>query len=289
MRLQLTEISALRLSPTFTPLGASIGAGGAILYWNGDGLVVTAGHAGDVVSDCVPRLTHIVAGAFVSADSILELIDASGPSLLRLGPSRTCNRQPIGDPGDQVIAAFFAAGRWMVLFRRGPADAEMVRLKFGEGPKRLFDFSHVSKTPFDLEAAYVTAGSNGTLHASMTWPFDWVALDTTGIVTLTSRAIEQAAKPPVDTTFAGWVGLPVLQIDDGFVQTLADPRSDHRLLVRYDRKGHIMSRTELNVAFGIMAVSPEQRLLLALRRSDRKEIVVYRWEWRKEPRTKGTN
>src|ERR1044071_3678737 len=106
MRLQLTEISALRLSPTFTPLGASIGAGGAILYWNGDGLVVTAGHAGDVVSDCVPRLTHIVAGAFVSADSILELIDASGPSLLRLGPSRTCNRQPIGDPGDQVIAAF---------------------------------------------------------------------------------------------------------------------------------------------------------------------------------------
>jgi hypothetical protein len=278
-RLQLTEISALRLPPAFIPAGASIAASGALLYWNAGGVFVTGGHAGDVLAFCEPRSTHVVAAAFVSADSIVELIDASGPSLVHISLSGTCSQQTIGDSGVQVIAGSFEGGRWTVLFRHGPAGAEMMRIRFGESPKKLFDFLHSSRTPFDLEAAYVTANSIGTLHASMSWPFEWATLDTTGIITRASRAVEQDAKPSSDTTLVGWVGLPVLPIDDGFLQTLADPRSDHRVLVRYDQNGHIVRKAEMNVAFGILSTSPSQRLLLALRRSDRNEIVVYRWDW----------
>jgi len=114
----------------------------------------------------------------------------------------------------------------------------------------------------------------------MVWPFEWVALDTTGRVTLRARAIAITSGRSLDTTFVEWVGLPVVPLDRGFLQTLADPRSDRRILVLFGKHGQVLRQTGFGVPFGILAALPERRLLLALRRTDLTEIVTYRWDWR---------
>jgi hypothetical protein len=225
---------------------------------------------------CSNRLGRVVAAAFLSNDSV-EVIDAEGPSLLRASLSGSCSKRPLKWEG-MISSGVFSGRRWLVLSEGRPNATQLVRLE--DRPRALFDLPHRPRTPLDREASFVTASSGRTMHASMIWPFEWVALDTAGTVVLESRAITRTTRALVDTTYVDWVGLPVFQLDSGFLQTLADPRSDKRVLVLYDLDGRVVNRRAMNVAFGILTVSVHQRMLLALRRSDRNELVRYRWDWR---------
>ena len=251
-RIQLTELSALSLPPAFGLRGAGLTADGTLLYWSDTSAHVAYSDGRANLRLCGRVLRRVVAAAFVAADSVVELIDAAEPSIIRAGPSNTCARSPIRPHGSEVIAAVFSPDGWTVTLRRGLVTADVMRVVFGTGATKLYEFSHHPRSPFDLEAAYVTAASTGTLRSSMNWPFEWAALDTAGNATLSGQGVERTVEGLADTTLVDWVGLPVVQLDSGFLQTLADPRSDHRWLLLYDRDGRVVSRTALQVAFGIL-------------------------------------
>jgi hypothetical protein len=76
-----------------------------------------------------------------------------------------------------------------------------------------------------------------------------------------------------------WVALAVHPLDTGFIRTFADLRSDERVLATYGGDGSLLRQSRLDVPMAILTTVPGERLLLAARRTDRLEIVFYRWRW----------
>ena len=74
-----------------------------------------------------------------------------------------------------------------------------------------------------------------------------------------------------------WVALPALEVEDGFLQMLADLTSDHRVLVLYDRNGELVNAVPIEAPIGLAASNVESRTLMAVRRLNRMELVCYGW------------
>ena len=90
--------------------------------------------------------------------------------------------------------------------------------------------------------------------------------------------------PSPDSVSTGWISLPALQLDHGFVQVLSDLRSSRRILVRYSPMGETVSVIEIDVPLGFMDTLPVDRLLLATRSTlGGLELVVYEWRWSAGP------
>jgi len=281
LALNLTELNAIELSGSFLPRGAHLTAQGDVLYWNDTSMFTSRRTGVERLELCEGQLNRVVAAAFVSGDSIINILEASEPAIIRATVSGGCQRQPFQAGTAEVTSGIVSPERVTVALRRGAVTAEVLSVTFGSELHKLFEYSHSPKSPFDLNASFVTGNSTRTLLASMNWPFEWVALDSTGHVILRAQAVDRTGDQSSDTLLVAWVGLPVVQLDSGFLQTIADPRSDRRILVRYDSEGRVRSRAEITMAFGVLSARPEQRLLLALRRSDRTELVLYRWDWRR--------
>lgn len=76
-----------------------------------------------------------------------------------------------------------------------------------------------------------------------------------------------------------WAGMPLVPLDAGFLRTLADLTSDRRLLLLYDGSEHLVRVRSLDVPIGLHASLPSARLLLAVRRTNHAEVVVYERTW----------
>lgn len=159
----------------------------------------------------------------------------------------------------------------------GQGKGEVVRFRYGAEPVRLFEFSQNSATPTDLRSSYSGAANGHLIRAGMYWPFRWILQDTSGVIQGGSSARE--AVPAPGENFATWVGLRVVALDRGFIQTLADPRSDSRAILLYDSAGHFIRQTRLGLSFGVLAAEPAQKQLVALRTTDRVDLVIYQWAW----------
>jgi hypothetical protein len=81
------------------------------------------------------------------------------------------------------------------------------------------------------------------------------------------------------TDLEAWVALPALPLDKGLIQTLSDLRSDLRLLVVYDTDGSVLRHRQIDVPLGLVASAPARQELLAVRRVNEVEAVLYRWCW----------
>jgi hypothetical protein len=59
----------------------------------------------------------------------------------------------------------------------------------------------------------------------------------------------------------------------------ADPRSDLRVIAIFDDDGRLIRTRAFSVPFGVLATDPHTRTLIALRRLNGLELVVYAWRW----------
>jgi hypothetical protein len=114
------------------------------------------------------------------------------------------------------------------------------------------------------------------------WPFHWQAADLDGRVLIKGRAFERDTIFRLDgdsTAASRLIALPVVQLDSGFLQLFADPASDLRVLVVYRRDGARQRVSVIDASLGVLTTAPQRRMLVALRESDRSELVVYGWRW----------
>jgi hypothetical protein len=86
---------------------------------------------------------------------------------------------------------------------------------------------------------------------------------------------------PDDTLDAlRWVALRPVPLDRGYLQVLADLKSDDRRLILYDRSGREVRRSRLDVAVGPVSSRPDHQTLLMARITNDQELIFYRWHWR---------
>ncbi len=73
--------------------------------------------------------------------------------------------------------------------------------------------------------------------------------------------------------------MPALLLDSGFVQTIADLRSDRRSLLLFGSDGRFIRSTQLDIPMAFVSADPMAHRLIALRDIDERELVEYRWRW----------
>jgi hypothetical protein len=76
-----------------------------------------------------------------------------------------------------------------------------------------------------------------------------------------------------------WRALALLSLDRGWIQTLADLRSDRRVIVVFDNSGVEVRRLEMDAPFGFVASSHDSQEVVALRALGKAELIFYRWTW----------
>lgn len=121
--------------------------------------------------------------------------------------------------------------------------------------------------------------SRGIIVSSRLFPFAWSARVEPR---LNAVAGQVSADNELFYAYGSWVGTGVFALDFGFLQILADLGSDRRHLLIYDTSGAFKRRRVIDVPFGVLDTVPERQELLALRRTDRVEILTYRWSWQSD-------
>ena len=104
-------------------------------------------------------------------------------------------------------------------------------------------------------------------------------IDTTGKLKSHVSGALSARPQEDDDRLRPWMALPVVALDKGFVQTLVQPVSDRRLLLLYDDFARFVRASHPPVSFGVLAASDRASLLVASRRREMQELVLYRWKW----------
>lgn len=131
----------------------------------------------------------------------------------------------------------------------------------------------------DLATTHMTRSSSGVVLSSLTSPFIWKSVSTAGRTLIwgrpfpTEARIEEISGSAARSSF---LGLAAYEIDEGFIQLLADPRSDLRVISVYGPDAKVISQTSLRVSLGFLDFERETNHLLALRRTDGLELVTYR-------------
>jgi len=78
-----------------------------------------------------------------------------------------------------------------------------------------------------------------------------------------------------------WLASPVLTLDDNErLISVADLSSDVRLLIRLDSLGQPTHTTAIDTPFGLLASSTTRKEIMAIRETDRSEVVIYKYAWK---------
>lgn len=279
---EFTEVFSWPVPEDHSLAGAALGTGGAFvavfedrgyvavvdgaqLRWFGDGILI-----------------HPVGAALVENNAFLEVIDAGLGQALRFTRDGTLlDRWALHLPFDLTHAAR-AEGGWYVggVASEGGKEAFAVWWIAADGTASLIYEEQLPAGPFGsrVEQHLSTAGSNA-LVTRVTPQYATLRIDSVGAVL---REYSPFSSPELQQLLSQdstrlWVSLPAVDLGQELLQTIADVRSDRRVLVLFDRSGTVARYSELDVSWGALAARPSDRLLIAARRADRISVVGYSW------------
>ncbi len=146
-----------------------------------------------------------------------------------------------------------------------------------DGTRMLIRFTDGECMVEDRAFGETLGRSDGRMSVEQRYPFAWVVVGDDDEET-SSEGISGPGRRFYSN--GEWVSTGVFTLDYGFfLQVLSDLESDRRHLVIYDDEGLFITRAEIDVPFGVLDTDPDERRLLAVRRTDSVELVTYKWEW----------
>ncbi|WKW12192.1 hypothetical protein Strain138_001474 [Pseudogemmatithrix spongiicola] len=235
--------------------------------------------------------TGRVLGVAFESDELLSVIDSA--SIFRVASNGRVLSQLRMSLPFAPFAAVRARDKWIVAGRLSGGDVGLLALSSADG-----SFSDVGV----VSARSVAAPRGDTsffANAWLTWyrgelvvsssqnPFRVFLIDEAGDQSRTLEPPYAAVDVQRDTESAEWVGLHTHSLGCGYIQVLADLRSDMRRLIVYDEDGSFLRESLVTVSLGILESDPVRKELIALRRFAHDEIVLYRWGWLGRDSTKG--
>lgn len=201
---------------------------------------------------------------------VVEIVDARTNSLLRWTPDGEFLEARQFEPDGRIVAADHGSAGWLFVASNAGSQA---MLRFDgrrlEGVGSWQDDDGRALSP----QVWLRAWGSGAIVSEARYPFRWRLLATSGA---RIRGAPGAHGPAADSS-SGSIGFPVLPIEGGFLQTIADLRSPQRLLILYNAEGVPVRTTRFAVPMAFVAAVRSRRLLVAVRRTDRLELVLYRW------------
>ena len=278
-RLVLTEVGSTRLPGGLAVASAALGAGDSWVAWSGRQPGILLRDSARVRRACTA--SEPVAAGFTSNGSV-QLVDAASRTIRVLDESGQCVSVHHLSTTAEVVGGALVGDDWILATVNRFGQSALLRVSASGNERNIPVQEHSVAARMRLRLSSLVTHRNGVLLSAMRWPFQWDALDSLGHVVASGRPFSH------DSVLADWpraprrvnlVGLTTLDLGEGYLQLIADPRSDLRLLALYAEDGRIARTSVLQTPFGLLAANPSSHTLLALRRSDEVEVVVYHWRW----------
>jgi hypothetical protein len=273
-RLVLNEVAALRVADNHRVRGAAISDDSRVLDWTDREVWWVPPGGSDWRSICPDQIHHPAGAAFTKLGSI-AVVDASGPQVVSWASGTGCRAitilgrlaitQAAALPSGWALSMDDSSGARLIVYVGPAGDEEWRAVLASEGPA----------TDRRGEAFLMSVGSD-ILLAEYMWPFRLRRLAKGKNRLHVTSPMEGWRSPElIADTLRNWRALRPFPWGPGMIQTLIDPRSDGRLIVRYGSGDKVESIARVNAPFGLLASSPSGRLVLGYRRLAASELVVY--------------
>lgn len=283
-RLALDEESSSSLPDSFAIAGVRRDARGRYVVWSNSGSYMLLYDGGRRTALAREGYIDGVVGADFNRNGRVEAIavTANGNRRVEFSDSGdVVGVQRLAVPAAPTQAALVDSEWWIggvakrgafVVYRvsRAGHSAEVFRVEPGRGGRDTFPV-----------AAHLSTAGAGALVALIRKPFTIWRVNPKGTVTVESEPLASAAVRKVLTGggLDWWVSLRAIPLDAAVLQTLADLRSEHRVLVVVDNGGAIANATDLAAPIGFVDSDPVRHAVCAVRTLNVRELVCYRWQW----------
>jgi len=269
----LTQVGAEFLPEGFLPASGSIADNGEFVLWD----VRTAAvyrSAGAETGQLYPSPTDSSAypvGAAVEQGSSFQVLYGGLGKVIEIDVETGKRRVVLdGISNEGLIAAVRTDGDWITAQIN---DEGTLRVSSLVSEQQLLQRYDVSARTTALTPVSISASNGRLLAALRETPSDVIIVGGSGAITV---------RPPLDSLLrvpaAGlrnWVSISALWLGPFLVHSLADLQSDRRVLITYSETGAPISWKQLVTPIGLVAASPNGRLVLAVRNLGRAEAVRY--------------
>jgi hypothetical protein len=281
-KLLLEEIITLAVPDHFAISGAFFDRNGKIVLWSTESARAVRLDSMAWRNITLPNnLLPNAVSASPQDTSVLEALDGNSRSLRRF----QWNGGEINRSASIDIISSLSASRshdgWYLGGYKSDSVYAVLHVPYGDAPEftwgepiLLGEIAIEAGTDFRLSVA-----PDGAWLTRITYPFAvfhvsaeqgvQVERDTVKAVTLTSDERNSELL----------VSLPVLSLDCGYVQVIADLTSDDRVSVRAIGRQEDPVVSVIRAPIGFVASDPERAVLAAVRNVGVPELVLYRWSW----------
>ena len=229
---------------------------------------------------CPTQATVPIAATWVGSEAIL-MVDETGRTWKRwFGPRGLpgdCIRSGALTGAPTVLNAAASDGGWLAAVPDSAGVGRLVR--YGAdglvawavpGPQFVSDTARIRR-------AHLTSVAGGVVVADSQWPFTWVLFGAEGTASVVAAPTDLGslvAARDLET----WSALGVVDLGEGYAQTLAGPGARQRVIVLYTLSGRPVSATSIGGAPILLASDTQGRRVLGIRisrGSGRGELVEY--------------
>ncbi len=273
---ELVEERVVTVDPSWMIAGGAFGDSGQIAVFGDSGVRLSSG---DGWSDqvCVKLTRPDAIGS--RGRGVFDMLDRDEKTVFRYERGGQCKVAfPLAIAGS-IVAGAPSEGGWFLIVAEPHADVPLLVRIDSSGRKQ---WSKPIPLPLAAGSEFLvsTSGDNAVV-ARFLEPHDWVVVDALGVEIGGHRGSERAWFPvSLDADHplkADWRSTSVMFVGDGVIQTIVDLNSDDRLLVAFPTWGGQPSVRRVTAALGFFAA--HDSWLLAMRRTDRAELVAYRVSW----------
>jgi len=273
----LTEEMVYRLEAGENVSGAIPLGEEAIAYWGSEGLWRVDRTRTRTQIVCYGRGLGIVGGGQTARGAVFfDSLSNAVYEVTRVGGCRKFGTLA----ANRLISGIATDSGWLTIDQLKTAKARLVFYPYGRGSRRPLSHELPGFAQDSSEASwlYLSSADDGAIPGSRRAPFGWVLLTPMGVATPVGSSRAYPSVPGMIEQGSSWIALPVIQVDQGYLQMHADLSSDKRRFKVFDRDGNLLRTRELIAPIGIYARYGNR--LLAVRITDATELVLYGWRWR---------
>lgn len=276
--LRLALISEQLITDTFPVTDIITGpVGGLVLISAGRAYVLArfggGNHFDEIGAD---HLVRPLAAAVVDSSQTIDIIDQGLSSLISLGPDTVYSMHMIRS---RIVGAVHHEGRWFLALA-GPNDAISVAALSELGYENIGELRAWIPPDGRIRMA-VNRDDTLVLVYEEDGNYQWANIELNQSKTrIRTRVQRLPTSDPGDSTIEPlWVSTALLSINDVFLHTFADLRSDKRLLQLVTANGKLIRQRLLDLPMGLAAATTVDRAIFGIRHLEGQTLVTYRYSW----------
>ena len=280
--LELIESLAVPLPASDQVVGGKLLGPDSVAYWTTSSVRILTNKLRTRSTLCGGLLDSPRAVAHGNGGAHVEILDKRG--IVVAHPGGHCVRRNLHGGGQSISSGTRTTSGW-VWIQTDPNGATSIVSESAAHSSALPDPFKIDDRDSTLNTLLLSSSGEGFAITLSQHPFTWAVFLRDSMIgrgtlppdILNSNSSQLANPRPFPPPL--WIATGLVDIGAGFLQVIADLRSDRRMLFLFNADGSFVRAMPLDFPFGVLDSDPDRRRILAIRRPDSLELVVYSWDW----------